>query len=593
MIFKNNIEVLKTTDNELAEVIIRTRRDDGLHVLTARDGLPSIKAGNVTLHSRYNPVKEAESWVEHHRKRIDNAPLVCVLGFGLGYHILELCKATQAYITVFEPALDILKTAFELMDLTAVLSRVRIITGDEIPRLDKGFVVLEHKPSVNLRPEYFKRIHARLDVLGRIGRGLKIMVVGPIYGGSLPVASYCAAALGNLGHEVDFVDNSRYGDAFLSISCITDNRTHQEHLREMFVSFASEAVIARCMETKPDLVFALAQAPLTGNSLQKLRDIKVPTAFWFVEDFRLMGYWRKVAPFYDYFFTIQRGGFFEGLRRAGVKNFSYLPLAASMDAHRKARPAGDEVEIYGSDVAFVGAGYHNRRRFFEGLLDFDFKIWGNEWDLNSPLGRCIQRSGERIGTEETVKIFSAAKININLHSSTYHDGVNPYGDFVNPRTFEIAACEGFQLVDYRSEIPELFKPGEEIVCFEDLKDLRHKIRYYLNNPDERTEIAGKGRERVEKDHTYELRMEEMLDLVFSMGYELPPWHPEGAVVDELVRAAGKESRLGGYLAQFTDKGRVGLGDIVEEIRAGEGVLSDVEKVFLLMDSIKQQYAAGK
>lgn len=29
------------------------------------------------------------------------------------------------------------------------------------------------------------------------------------------------------------------------------------------------------------------------------------------------------------------------------------------------------------------------------------------------------------------------------------DGVEPYGDFVNPRTFESAACGAFQLVDSR------------------------------------------------------------------------------------------------------------------------------------------------
>jgi len=593
LVFEKNIEALRIINSELAGFIIRTRRDDDVHILTTRNGLPSVKAGNVTLHSLYNPLKEAESWVEHHREKIEKSSLISVLGFGLGYHVLELCRNTEADIVVFEPRVDILKTAFELMDLTPVLSRIRFITGDAIPRLRKGFVVLEHNPSVNLNHEYFEKICSRLNVLENIRKGLRIMVVGPVYGGSLPIAGYCARALSNLGHEVDFVDNSRYKDVFLSIDRITGDKVHQDRLREMFVNFASEAVIARCGEIKPDLVFALAQAPLTEASLQKLRENKIPTAFWFVEDFMVMDYWQRVAPFYDYFFTIQKGQFFESLKGIGVKNFSCLPLAASMDIHKKTEIAGDELSIYGSDVSFVGAGYYNRRKFFEGLLDFDFRIWGNEWNLNSPLGRCIQRSGERMDTEDIVKIFTASKINVNLHSSTYHDGVNPYGDFVNPRTFEIAACEGFQLVDSRAEMQELFKVGEEIVCFEDLSDLRYKIRYYLNNPDERKAIAGRAMARVKKDHTYELRMKEMLDLIVSMGYDFPPWHSEGDVVEELVDAAGMETELGRYLARFTDKGKVGFDDIVEDIRAGEGALSDVEKIFLLMDSIKQQYTVQK
>ena len=155
MIFNDNIEALRIINSELAEVIDRTRRDDDLHILNTRSGMPSVKAGNVTLHSLYNPLKEAESWVEHYREKIEKASLICVFGFGLGYHIQELCKTTDVDVVVFVPGVDILKTAFELMDLTPVISRIRFITGDEIPRLKKGFVVLEHKPSVNLNPEYF------------------------------------------------------------------------------------------------------------------------------------------------------------------------------------------------------------------------------------------------------------------------------------------------------------------------------------------------------------------------------------------------------------------------------------------------------
>lgn len=423
----------------------------------------------------------------------------------------------------------------------------------------------------------------------RFQKGLKIMVVSPIYGGSFPVAEFCADALRKLGYKVDFIDNSIYKNAYLSINQITRNKTHQNQLREMFVDFVSEGIIARCNEFKPTLILALAQAPLSVHSLRKLKENKVPTAFWFVEDFRLMEYWQEVAPLYDYFFTIQRGEFFDRLSGRGVNHYHYLPLAASPDIHRRMQLSEEDLSTYGSDISFVGAGYYNRRRFFEGLLDFDFKIWGNEWDLNSPLGKCIQRSGERIGTEETIPIFNAAKININLHSSTYHEGVNPYGDFVNPRTFEIAACEGFQLIDYRSELPELFKPGEEIVYFKNREDLRDKIRYYLDRPREREEMARRARERVLREHTYEHRMEEMLNYIFNSGYSPPRWDGEDGDIEALIKAAGKETELGEYLAQFREKGEVSLDDLVEYIHSGEGTLSRVEKILLLMNEMRKVY----
>ncbi len=606
MFFEKNIEALSLINPDLTFRISSAKKRDDIQVLISNTNQPSVKIGNITLHSLYDPVKEADAWVGYNKEKIEKASELCVFGFGMGYHIMKLLHTTDRQITVFEPDLSILKNAFELLDLSDIISEIRLITDTDTPRLNKGFVILEHSPSVNLNKKYFGFIRSRLKVLERFNGGLRIMVVGPIYGGSLSVTGYCASALKKLGHEVDFVDNSVYKDAYFAIEKITSDSVHQAQLREMLVSFISEATVARCAEFKPDLIFALAQAPISSSCLAKFRQGRIPTAFWFVEDFRLMDYWQSIAPLYDYFFVIQRGNFFDALKKSGIKNFKYLPMAASMDTHKRLNLTEEELKIYGSDVSFVGAGYYNRRKFFTGLIDFDFKIWGSEWDVGYPLSKHIQRGGERIGTEDIVKIFNATKININLHSSTCHEGINPNGDFVNPRTFEIAACEGFQLVDYRLELPELFSIGKEIVCFESIGDLRDKINYYLNNPDERQEIALRGRERVEKEHTYELRMEEMLNFILSRGYEPPSWHDrEMDNVADIIKEAGENTELGKYLSRFSarfsarlsarlsDKENVSLSDIIEEIRNGDGRLSEVEKVFMLAEEFEKQFCRKK
>src|SRR5207244_1404466 len=104
----------------------------------------------------------------------------------------------------------------------------------------------------------------------------------------------------------------------------------------------------------------------------------------------------------------------------------------------------------GAPVGFVGAGYRNRRIAFRPLLDLGLKIWGTEWGGAGQVEAAVQRDGARISTEDTVRIFNATRVNLNLHSSTYVDGVEPRGDFVNPRTFELAAAGAFQLVDRRA-----------------------------------------------------------------------------------------------------------------------------------------------
>ncbi len=69
---------------------------------------------------------------------------------------------------------------------------------------------------------------------------------------------------------------------------------------------------------------------------------------------------------------------------------------------------------------------------------------------------------------------------------------------------------GFELVDYKSALEELFDPEKEIVYYKDNKELLEKIDYYLNNEKERQKIAERGHRRVEREHTYKHRVEKIL-----------------------------------------------------------------------------------
>jgi spore maturation protein CgeB len=582
MFFEKNISALKKTAPELAEIIIKSKKSSGPELVDTKTGMPCMKVDNFLLHSRYDPEKEAKEWVAYHAEEIANASSIYVLGFGLGYHILELSRTTEKEIIIFEPRLDILKTAMESVSLASAIARTRIVTGDKIPSFDENTVVLQHKPSVNISREYFEQLLARLESRAKISRGIKILVVSPVYGGSHPIALYCASTLKKMGHNVELIDNSRFTDTMFFAKDIAKDKFRYNRMIDMITSFLSEAVIARCETFKPDLVFALAQSPLTIDCLKKLKNNNIPTAYWFVEDFRLMDYWKNIAGFYDYFFVIQKGDLIDEMKKAGVKNCHYLPLAASPDIHKRIEMPDAERDYYGSDISFVGAGYYNRRHLFKGLLDYDFKIWGTDWDMNSPLARCVQRAAERVDTDETVKIFNASKININLHSSTYHNGINPFGDFVNPRTFELAACGAFQLVDNRSELTGLFKIGEEIMVFNDLEDLKQKVAYYLDNPAEREITAERAKQRVLKEHTYEHRMGEMLEYLADNGFTPALWEQEGEIVEHLVEEAGPKSVLGEYLSRFPIRERITLSDIVRDIEESEGDLNIPETLFLMM-----------
>ena len=103
----------------------------------------------------------------------------------------------------------------------------------------------------------------------------------------------------------------------------------------------------------------------------------------------------------------------------------YLPLAADPDFHKKQTLTSEEEKFYQADIAFMGAGYPNRRIAFRTLLKYDFKIWGSDWEGDELLARYVQKNGQRISPEESLKIYSATKINLNLHSSIHANKLVP------------------------------------------------------------------------------------------------------------------------------------------------------------------------
>ncbi len=415
---------------------------------------------------------------------------------------------------------------------------------------------------------------------------LRVLLVLPLYGGSLPVGRYCATALRELGHVVEVFEAPEFHGAFTALKSLRVGADRLEYLENSFLQVVSQAVLAKTESFAPDLVLALAQAPLSRQALQRLRREGVATAMWFVEDFRLFTYWRAFAPLYDVFAVIQKEPFFEELAAIGQPNALYLPLAADPGFHRPLDLSPAERRGYGSDLSFLGAGYPNRRLAFRRLMHLDFKIWGSDWDGESLLAPLLQRKGERIAPDEAVKIFNAARINLNLHSSVQTKELVAPGDFVNPRTFELAACGAFQLVDRRSLLPELFAAGD-LATFGSLEELEERIEHYLRQPEERQAMARRARERVLAEHCYTHRMQSLLTFV---GQRLAPWPRERAVDPaSSVLPPDLQQELAALLQRLELPPTTNFDDLVWSLRQQQGVLSELETSILFLDEWRKQY----
>lgn len=423
----------------------------------------------------------------------------------------------------------------------------------------------------------------------KLPRALRILVVLPLYGGSLPVGRSCARALAALGHVAEVFEAPAFYGAFSAIKTLGVTSDRLEYLENSFLSTVSQAVAAKAETFGPDLVLALAQAPLTRQVLKRFRRDGIPTAMWFVEDHKLFPYWEAFAPFYDLFAVIQKAPFFDKLAAVGQENVLYLPLAADPDVHRPLALTPVERRRFGAEVSFMGAGYPNRRLAFRELVDYDLGIFGTEWEGDAVLAPRVRLSGRRVTTEEAVAIFNAATVNLNLHSSLSGAEPVPPGDFVNPRTFELAMCGAFQLVDRRALLPELFDE-DALATFGSLAELKERLAHFLAHPEERAGYAARARARALRDHTYAARMETLLDFAVA---RLPGWpadRPEaGAALDGLPEDTRTE--VAALLARLSLPADVTFNDLVWAVRSRQGELSPLETSLLFLDEWRKQYGA--
>jgi spore maturation protein CgeB len=275
----------------------------------------------------------------------------------------------------------------------------------------------------------------------------------------------------------------------------------QSQLRFSRVHFALFNHRARRLarQARPDLVFITGSnwylMPETVRWLRRRLGCKVVLNEQHLQVFR--PYQAEALSHYDHVF-VQDSGLAALLQAASpARRVSLLGPACDPQEHRPLTLDPEDRERLGSDVCYLGYAYPNRLQLFEQLLDFSIRLWGVGWDASPVLKPRF--NPEPIHGLKKTKVYNATAVNVNLQSVSYQI------DGVTCRPFEIAACGCFCLSEPKKDLALFFAPGEEIVTFEGVRDLRQKAAYYLAHEDERREIAQLARARALREHTYEHR----------------------------------------------------------------------------------------
>ncbi len=393
-------------------------------------------------------------------------------------------------------------------------------------------------PRLNISP--FLAEHMAYDKFAR--RSVRVLILESHYW----IDQACAAAAERLGWQV-----------------ARARVTMQGHMsRELLQGFFQTLV-----EVRPDFVLSinLSGMDVDGMLARFFADLKVPHATWFVDDPRtiLMG---RTDFASDYAVALTwEATYIDYLSQCGFAAVKTLPLALdesvflipsggeSFDppafvAHSMVDYSEREWEAVRSRPALLAAvnaafesGRVNRACFGEGVeavlgaaaAQFDaedlrraelvFFIEGTRRlrrelvETLAPEGLVVRgddawRSitpnwGPGLSyTEELAPFYRDCVVNVNSTSIQMATAVNQ-------RVFDCPGAGGFLLTDNQASLTELFDVESEVAVYNTLEEAREQLRWFVERPEARKEIAARARKRILGQHTYRHRLEEMVGLL--------------------------------------------------------------------------------
>lgn len=187
----------------------------------------------------------------------------------------------------------------------------------------------------------------------------------------------------------------------------------------------------------------------------------------------------------------------------GINHYWFPPGVSLKECRRKPRIR----QQFAHDVVFCGSteSYHR------------------EWDYRIRLARWLEATfGDRIGIyprnkpalrgQPLVDLYGSCKVIVG--DSCLNGGIKNYWSDRIPETL---GRGGFLIHPYVEGLEDHFDLGTHLVTYtlEDFDDLREKVEFYVEHNGERNAIAQAGKSHVMEHHTYERRMEQLVELLQS------------------------------------------------------------------------------
>lgn len=187
---------------------------------------------------------------------------------------------------------------------------------------------------------------------------------------------------------------------------------------------------------------------------------------------------------------------------AGV-NHHWMPPGVSLhEATRSPR----FINEYAHDVVFCGSHleYHKEWKYRMSLVHFLKKTYGPRLGLYPIPGQHALRG------QPLVDLYHSSKVIVG--DSCLNGGITHYWSDRIPETL---GRRGFLIHPNVEGLNDHFTPGRHLETYDlgDWKGLQSLIDHYINADDERNAIASAGQGHVLMHHTYEVRMNQLMELL--------------------------------------------------------------------------------
>lgn len=265
-------------------------------------------------------------------------------------------------------------------------------------------------------------------------------------------------------------------------------------------------------DLKPDWFFGIAANQEIPYYKYLMARSKL--AVWLLEDPYEIDLTMRISGDAHVVFTNDQSGVITRYR-LGYRNIYCLPLATNRTIFK---PKEKDAKHH-SDILIVGVAYPYRAKIAKDMAawckDRNLKLRVVGWWWDRIKCECLQEYAENkiINEWELSSYYNSTQFaveinrNMNVHNKWRRRALTPSRGFLS------CSCRTFTFTTERPHLNQYFEKEKEIETFTDSEELQEKILFYIENREKTKAIAEAGYRRVMSEHTYDHRVNYVLEVM--------------------------------------------------------------------------------